>query len=54
MSELLREIRYRVRGSTWRDVWAWLTYGSGMRLPVALVLAWYVGKLIYALVLSAR
>jgi hypothetical protein len=30
--ELFAEIRQRVRNATWRSIWAWLTYGSGIRL----------------------
>lgn len=38
MSELLQEIRYKVRGATWRGVWGWLTYGSGLRLIMLTVI----------------
>ena len=40
MSELIRDFRYRVR--SWRDVWAWFTYGSGMRLFALAVIAIYL------------
>ncbi len=35
--ELLGEIRYQVRHASARGVWTWLTYGSGVRLSVAVV-----------------
>lgn len=47
INELLREIGYRVRGSTWRDVWAWFTYGSGARLFVAIGFVLYLLYTIY-------
>lgn len=42
MSELLQGIKYRVRGKTWRDVWAWFTYAGGARLFVAVASAAYL------------
>lgn len=45
--ELMHEIAYRMRRATWRDVWAWLTFGSGMRLPVAIGLTLYFLHFLY-------
>lgn len=42
MSELLDEVAYRIRRATWRGVWAWFTYGSGMRLVTLAVIALYL------------
>lgn len=39
---LFEEVAYRVRHATWRDVWAWLTYGKGMRLFTLIVIALYL------------
>lgn len=36
--ELIAEIRQRMRDATWRSIWAWLTYGSGIRLLVLAVI----------------
>lgn len=32
-----------------RRAWSWLTYGSGMRLPIALVIAYEAARLVYLL-----
>lgn len=39
MSELLRDIRYRARGKTWRDVWAWFLVPYGIRLALTAIIA---------------
>lgn len=38
MIELMRVIRHRARGMTLREVWGWLTYGSGLRLIMLTVI----------------
>lgn len=40
--ELVEEIAYKVRRSTWRGVWAWFTEGSSMRLFAPAVIALYL------------
>lgn len=42
---LMQEIAYKVRSSTWRDVWAWFMVGHGLRLWVTVGWAAY---LVYA------
>lgn len=42
LKELLREIAYMIRHATWRGVWGWFTYGKGMRLFTAIVIALYL------------
>jgi hypothetical protein len=42
MNELMIEIKDKIHGATWRDVWAWLTYASGARLFVAVVSVAYL------------
>lgn len=40
--ELMRDIKYRTRGKTWRSVWAWFMVGHGLRLFVAATWAAYL------------
>lgn len=47
--ELLDEIAYKVRGSTWRDVWAWFLEPYGIRLALSVIIAGQVIHLIYVL-----
>lgn len=46
---LIAEIHQRLRNATWRGVWSWLTYGSGLRLIPTIALAYSSAKLIYDL-----
>ncbi|MDZ7594412.1 MAG: hypothetical protein U0932_07150 [Thiobacillus sp.] len=52
-NELMIELRDKIHGATWRDVWAWFMVGYGLRLFFTVLIAFQVGRLIYAIYRNA-